>query len=506
MRVRNLCGGRAPIVALAIVAACVLLCGAAIASAANLGGAKRAAADKVTALAPEVTRLGAQIWSYAEVGMRETRSSALLEDTLEHAGFRVQRGVADLPTAFVASHGSGEPVIGILAEYDALPGVGNVAAAERRARPDGVQAGHGCGHNLLGTASITAAVALSQVMAERHIKGTLKVFGTPDEEEDIGKLYMAKAHVFDGIDAAIEWHPEVFTGTANETALALNNFQIEFFGRAAHASEEPEKGRSALHALELASVGINLFREQMVPTARVHYYVANGGVAPNIIPEYTRLWLNVRDVSRAGVESLYSRVLLIAQGASVAMGVEYRVTLFSALHPLLLNRPLQEAMQRNLEALGPVPFRADDQNFARALQHVAGIPTTGYDARVQPLAPEPAYDGGSTDVAEVSWIAPTVGLKVTTAPAGIPWHSWVATAAHGAPSASTGTLYAAKAIAFMGLDLFEDSGLRARAKRAFLASTGGRPYVPGIPLEQRPPLERAAGAASLGASGNGYSQ
>jgi len=448
----------------------VLVCAASVAGAASLSGAKRAAAAKVAALAPEVTRIETQIWSYAEVGMRETRSATLLQTTLEHAGFTVQRGVAELPTAFVATYGSGKPVIGILAEYDALPGVGNVAAPERRPRPDGEQNGHGCGHNLLGTASVAAAIALSEVMTERHIKGTIEVFGTPDEEDDIGKFSMAKAHVFDGIDAAIEWHPEVFTGTTNETALALNNFQIEFFGRAAHAAEEPEKGRSALHALELTTVGINMFREQMVSTARVHYYIPNGGVAPNIIPDYTRLVLNVRDISRAGVDALYQRVLLIAQGASLAMGVDYKVTLFSALHPLLLNRPLQEAMQRNLQILGPVAFAADDQAFGRALQKAAGIAQTGYDGHVQPLASEPIYDGGSTDVAEVSWIAPTVGLKATTAPTAIPWHSWVATAAHGAQSATPGTLYAAKAMALMGLDLLEDAGLRARAQQAFLAA------------------------------------
>jgi len=479
---------------LPLLAIPVWLCATSLASAANLSGAKLAAVAKVAALAPEVTRVETQIWSYAEVGMRETRSAALLQATLEQAGFSVQRGVAELPTAFVATYGSGEPVIGILAEYDALPGVGNVAAPERRPRPDGEQNGHGCGHNLLGTASVAAAIALREVMIERHIKGTIKVFGTPDEEEDIGKLYMAKAHVFDGIDAAIEWHPEVFTGTTNETALALNNFQIEFFGHAAHASEEPEKGRSALHALELTTVGINLFREQILPTARVHYYVANGGVAPNIIPDYTRLVLNVRDVSREGVEALYHRVLLIAQGASLAMGVDYKVTLFSALHPLVLNRPLQEAMQRNLRGLGPVPFAADDQAYGRALQRAAGIAETGYDGRVQPLASVPVYDGGSTDVAEVSWIAPTVGLKATTAPAAIPWHSWVATAAHGAPSATPGTLYAAKAIALMAVDLLENADLRARAKEAFLSATAGKPYSPGIPSEQHPPLERTARA------------
>ena len=469
--------------ALACVALPVILCAASAAGASNPANAKRISA-KVAALAPEVARVGTLIWSYAEVGMRETRSAKLLEDTLEHAGFHMQRGVADLPTAFVATYGSGGPVIGILAEYDALPGVGNVAAPEKRPRTDGERNGHGCGHNLLGTASTAAAIALSEVMAERHIKGTIKVFGTPDEEGDIGKLYMAKAHVFDGIDAGIEWHPEVFTGTSNETALALNNFEIEFLGRAAHASEEPEKGRSALHALELTTVGINMFREHMLPTARVHYYVANGGVAPNIIPDYTRLVINVRDVSREGVDALYGRVLLIAQGASMAMGVEYKVTLFSALHPLLLNRPLQEAMQRNLEILGPVSLEADDQAFGRALQGAAGIAQTGYDGRVQPLASQPLYDGGSTDVAEVSWIAPTVGVKVTTAPAGIPWHSWAATAAHGVPSAIPGTLYAAKAIALMGLDLLEDSALRTRAKAAFESATRGKPYHLDIPLEQ----------------------
>jgi len=433
----------------------------------SIAATKRDVAARVEVLAPQATRIASEIWSYAEVGRHETRSAALLETTLERVGFSVQRGAAGLPTAFIATYGSGEPVIGVLAEYDALPGAGNVAAPKRSARPDGEQNGHGCGHNLLGTASVTAAIALSEVMSERHIKGTVKVFGTPDEEDDIGKLYMAKAHVFDGIDAAIEWHPEVFTGTSNQTALALNNFQIEFFGRAAHASEEPEKGRSALHALELTTVGINMFREHMVSTARAHYYVANGGTAPNIIPDYTRLVLNVRDVSREGVEQLYQRVLLIAQGASLAMGVDYKVTLFSALHPLTLNRPLQEAMQRNLQILGPVSFGADDQVFGRALQGAAGIAETGYDGRLQPLANEPVYDGGATDVAEVSWIAPTVGLKVSTAPVGIPWHSWVATAAHGAPPAIHGTLYAAKAIAFMALDLLTEEAWNGHVERLY---------------------------------------
>jgi aminobenzoyl-glutamate utilization protein B len=467
----------------------------AVLSAANVAQLKQTAAAEVDQLTPQLKETEQQIWNFAELGLREEKSAALLEERLASAGFQVQSGVAGMPTAFVATFGAGRPIVAFLAEYDALPGVGNAAAPEKRPAPGGITSGHGCGHNLLGSASVTAGIALSRLLAHQRIKGTIKVYGTPAEEDDIGKLYMAKAHLFDGIDAGVEWHPEVFTATANETELALNNFQIEFFGKAAHASAEPEKGRSALHALELTTVGINLFREQMRPTARVHYYVANGGVAPNIIPDYTRLMLNVRDIDRDGVEALYNQVLLIVRGAALGLGVQYKVTLFSALHPLLHNRPLQEAMQRNLESLGPIPFDANDQTFGRALQHAAGVAQTGFAGAVQPLANEPVYDGGSTDVAEVSWIAPTVGLRATTAPADIPWHSWAATATHGTPSALRGAAYAAKAMAYMGIDLLENEPLRARARQAFLAATKGLPYAAGIPADQQPPLERNASPA-----------
>lgn len=464
------------------------IAGAAVPGAAKL---KKEAASEVGRMAGELATTSEQVWRFAETGLREQRSAALLADRLAGEGFVVERGVAQMPTAFVATYGSGAPVVAILAEYDALPGVGNEAAATRLARADGTTSGHGCGHNLLGTAALGGAIALKRVMATHHLQGTIKVFGTPAEEDDIGKLYMAKAGVFNGIDAAIEWHPYAETGVNNGVELALNNFQFEFFGKSAHASAEPEKGRSALHALEMTTFGLNLLREHVPSTVRMHYYVAEGGVAPNIVPDYTRLVLNVRDVSREGVDAVYERVLKIVDGAAHAMEVDYKVTMFSALNALLLNRPLQEAMQTNLDALEPLRFSADDQEFGRRLQAALHLEPSGFDGGVKPLAAAPVYAGGSTDVAEVSRIAPTVGFQATSAPVGTPWHSWAATASHGSPAARKTVEYAAKVIARMGIDLLTDHALLARAKQEFLRSTGGKPYVAGIPTDQKPPLDRA---------------
>lgn len=474
-------GAGAAVLFIAAIATCA-------AQASPADALKQQVAVNVDRVAPEIGGIASRIWSFAETGLRERRSAKLLADRLRQEGFAVTQGVADMPTAFVATFGSGAPVIGILAEYDALPGVGNEATPGRALRSDGNQNGHGCGHNLFGAAAVGGAIALKQLIAKHGVRGTIKVFGTPAEEDDVGKLYMAKAGVFNGLDAAIEWHPDTATGTTNSASLALNNFQIEFFGKSAHASAEPERGRSALDASEMTTFGINLLREHVRSTARMHYFVAQGGTAPNIVPDYARLVLNVRDVDRAGVEDAYARVLRIAEGAARAMEVEYKVTLFSALNAVLLNRPLQEAMQANLQLLGPLRFDSSDQDFGRGLQRALGLPEAGFDGTVQALAPQAVYGGGSTDVAEVSRITPTVGFQATSAPVGTPWHAWATTAAHGSSAANKTVAYAAKAIAFMAIDVLLDNDLRQRATEEFKSATNDQPYVPGIPLDQRPPF------------------
>ena len=247
-----------------------------------------------------------------------------MEDALEEAGFSIESGVAGMPTAFVATYGSGRPVIGVLAEYDALPGVGNAPVPEREPREDGVTSGHGCGHNLFGAASVAGAIALKRMMEDQGIEGTIKLFGTPAEETVVGKVYMAKAGVFDGLDAVIDWHPGTETEVKNQKGRAMNNFEVEFFGQAAHAAADPWNGRSALDAVEMMNYGANLLREHVMPTTRIHYVIPNAGQAPNVVPEYAKVWYYVRDIDRESVEKHYDRLLKIAEGAALATNTEHK--------------------------------------------------------------------------------------------------------------------------------------------------------------------------------------
>ena len=464
------------------------------AAAQDLPPAKQAALDEAEAMADEVRRISMALWDYSETALREDSSAALLEETLREAGFTVESGVAGMPTAFVATYGSGEPVIGVLAEYDALPGVGNAAEPRRAAREDGVTSGHGCGHNLFGAASVAGAIAIKNAMEEEGIGGTVKLFGTPAEETVVGKVYMAKAGVFDGLDAVIDWHPSTETGVKNQKGRAMNNFEVEFFGQAAHAAADPWNGRSALDAVEMMNYGANLLREHVQPTTRIHYVIPNAGQAPNVVPEYAKVWYYVRDVDRESVEKHYERLLKIAEGAALATATTHEVQLITGVHEYNLNRPLQEIVQENLEIVGPPDFTDEEQEFAKSLQRNLEIEEQGYSEEIDTLAHEPMPpSGGSTDVAEVSYLAPTVGFSVATAAQDIPWHSWATTACHGTDAAVKGAVAATKIIALTGVDLLTDADLLERAKAAFEESTGGEPYQSPIPEDQAPPLPEPTG-------------
>jgi aminobenzoyl-glutamate utilization protein B len=269
----------------------------------------------------------------------------------------------------------------------------------------------------------------------------------------------------------------------------MNNFEVEFFGQAAHAAADPWNGRSALDAVEMMDFGANLMREHVKPSARIHYVIPSGGEAPNVVPEYAKVWYYVRDTARAPVEEYYDWLLNIAKGAALATRTEYKVTLITGVHELLLNRPLQEAMQTNLEAVGPPQFTEEDQEFARSLQSFIGIEEKGLNDEIKPLKDDPEPPGGgSTDVAEVSWITPEAGLSVTTAAAGIPWHSWATTASHGTPGSVKGAVVAAKVLALTGIDVMTNPDLLARAQAYFQEKTGGKPYVSPVPADQQPIL------------------
>ncbi len=436
-----------------------------------------------------VLEIAETLWDLSEIALMEHRSAEYLAGILEREGFAVERSVAGMPTAFVASFGEGRPIIGILAEYDALPGIGNAAEPRRAPREDGHPHGQGCGHNLFGAASVGAALAIRRTMMAVGIHGTIRVYGTPAEETLIGKVYMAKAGFFDDLDAALHWHPGLETKTDNEPSRAMNSFTVEFRGQAAHGSADPWNGRSALDAVELMNDGVNLMREHVRPSTRIHYVIPSAGDAPNVVPEYAKVWYYVRDRNRDAVEQTYRWILDVAAGAALATQTQHEVTLLTGVHATLMNRPLQEAVQRNLERVGSPPFTSEDQDFARLLQGALNVEETGLDMTIKPLA-EGIGDtgGGSTDVAEVSWITPTVGFSVTTAAAGIPWHSWATSASHGTEGSTRGAQVAARVLALTAVELMSDSTLLEEARSSFQEGTGGRPYVSPVPGDQKPRL------------------
>jgi aminobenzoyl-glutamate utilization protein B len=455
----------------------------------SLSPEKRQVIDQVDALEGEISRMSQTLWDYSEIALEETESAGFLARALEEEGFLVERGVADMPTAFVGSWGSGKPVIGILAEYDALPDIGNDPVPNRQPRSDDHPHGHGCGHNLFGAGSVAAAIALKRTMEANDMAGTVKLFGSPAEETLVGKVYMANAGVFDGIDITIDWHPFFETFVNNQAGQAMNNFQVEFFGKAAHGAFDPWNGRSALDAVAVMNHAANLMREHIEPTARIHYVIPDAGEAPNVVPAYAKVWYYVRDNDREKVNASYEWLTQIAEAAALATQTTHKVTLITGVHEILLNRPLQEAAQANLEVIGAPQFSEEDHAFARELQNVVGVEPLGYPTEVEPLADEvQPTNGGSTDVAEVTRLAPGVSFYVATAGLNLPWHSWATSASHGRPNASRGAVVAAKVMAMTAMDFLQDEALRKQAKAEFDRQMALQPYVSPIPKGQKPIL------------------
>lgn len=474
------------VLALAFVAASGSV---AVASAQSVEEGKQGAFDHAAALDDLVAEMSLRLWDFSEIALEEVESSSYLARVLEDEGFALERGVAGMPTAFVASWGSGRPILGVLAEYDALPNIGNAPEPRQAPREDGHVHGHGCGHNLFGAASVAAAIAVKRMMADHGTAGTVRLYGTPAEETVVGKVYMARDGLFDDLDASIVWHPGQRTAVSNHRARALNNFEVAFRGQAAHGAADPWNGRSALDAVELMNHGVNMMREHVQPSARIHYVIPNAGEVPNVVPDYARAWYYVRDTTRAAVEKNYAWMLDVAAGAAQMTRTTHEVFLVTGVHTYTLVRPLQEAMQANLERVGPPAFDEEDQAFARELQQFLEVEPTGLNDTINHLPDVPAMaGGGSSDVAEVSYIAPTVEFSVTTAAENVPWHSWAISASHATPGAVKGAQVAARALALMGAELILDADLLARAKEVHAQETGGQPYRSPIPEGQAVPL------------------
>ena len=426
----------------------------------------------------ELTALSDKIWEAAEVAFREEKSSEYLIKYAEENGLKVEKGLAGMPTAFTATYGEGKPVIGIIGEFDALPGLSQTADSFRNELTEG-GAGHGCGHNLYGTASLGAAVAIKELIEKGDLTGTVKFFGTPAEEKFFGKLWMIREGVFDDVDIAMDWHPADHTEANVQPSLALVDFMVEFTGQSAHASADPWNARSANDALELYTSGINAYREHVKPSVRMHYHIQDAGQVVNVVPDYSRIWVRVRDITKEGLQPVYDQVRRMAGGAAIMANVEHKVSLISGIHDLLPNRTGGAIMQKNLETLGDIQYTQDEIDFALDMQKANGKPLIGIDGKIRPLRETlESPGGGSTDVGDVSYNMPVVSLAATTAPKGVPWHSWSVVASSGMSIGHKGMLHAAKALGMSMIDIYKDKKLREEIKKEFDERIGDYDYDP----------------------------
>jgi aminobenzoyl-glutamate utilization protein B len=435
-----------------------------------------------------VAQISDAVWDYAELAFQEHKSSKLLADTLEQAGFKVRRGVADMKTAFVAEYGSGKPVIAFLAEYDALPGLSQNAEPVKEPRAKG-KPGHGCGHNLLGTASVAAGLAVKEVLHRHKLPGKVIVFGTPAEEGGAGKVYMVRAGLFKDVDAVLSWHPSGGNALACGSCLAVKRARFRFHGLAAHAAASPHKGRSALDAVELMNVGANYLREHVPDQTRIHYVITKGGGRPNIVPEEAESWYYVRAPHMADAQEVFERIKEIAQGACLMTRTTVELLGESGTYETLPNMALSRVVERHFKRIGPPPFDAADLRFASELQRNYGLGQRPLDTALDRgrIDFEFARTMGSTDVGDVSWHVPTAELMVAARPVGTAAHSWAFTASAGSPIGHKSCVTAARVLAASALDLLAAPEQLQAAREEFRAKTREFKYQCGIPANLKPP-------------------
>ncbi len=415
----------------------------------------------------EMRAVNRKIWELAEPPLKEFKSSATLMEWLERHGFEMQKNVADLPTAFIAQYGEGKPVIGILAEFDALPGMSQQATPEKIARA-GVNAGHACGHSLFGTGSTAAALAVKNILEKNKTRGTLRLYGTPAEETGQGKMLMAMAGAFEDVDILLSWHAGAETATTFEYSKALVSARFTFHGVAAHAAVSPHDGKSALDAVELMNIGVNFMREHVKEDTRMHYVITDGGGQPNVVPPRAQVWYYLRANKFFDVHRLFERVVNIARGAAMMTDTRMEYEIESESPEVLPNRPLAEIVQRHLENIGAPKFSAEEKAFAAQTQRdLPAKPAQALSEIVEPLAEKPTQGTYSTDVGWVSWLVPTIALTTACYSSGAPGHSWQIVACSGTTIGEKGMSVAAKALASTALDLLNDTNLIAAARADF---------------------------------------
>ena len=433
-------------------------------------------------------KIALQIWDIAEVGYQEYQSSSLLKESLAKEGFRIEDNVANIPTAFIAEYGEGSPIIGILGEFDALPGLAQTASPFKEKYKDNI-AGHACGHHLFGAGSAWASVVVKEWLASNKKTGTIRFYGTPAEEGGSGKVYMARDGLFDDVDVVLHWHPSSQNHARPRTSNSNKSAKFSFKGISAHAASAPEKGRSALDGVESMNMMVNLMREHMPQDSRIHYVITKGGLAPNVVPDEAEVYYYVRHPKRQMVEELFNRVVKAAKGA--AMGTETTVS-FEVIHgnySLMPNDTLQKIMHEKLSARGGITYSSIENKFANTIYQTLLSPTAQLGDQEKVLSYKPTHGYGSTDVGDVSWLVPTAGLRVSTWVPGTSAHSWQAVAAGGTTIGLKGTKLAAEILSETAVEIYLDPSIASKAKQELENRVGeGFNYVP-LLGDRKPPLD-----------------
>lgn len=449
------------------------------------------------------TKMASDIWENPQLAYEETFASDTQMQMLKDAGFNITSNICNIPTAFVAEYGSGKPIIGILGEFDALPGLSQtVSTTHEEITPNGP--GHGCGHNLLGTAGVEAVMAIKEAIDSEGLKGTIRYYGCPAEEVLSGKTFMARTGIFNDLDCALTWHPGTSNFVVNTSMQAMVSVKYHFKGTTAHAAAAPHAGRSALDAVELMNIGANYMREHILDGSRIHYVITNGGLAPNIVPDRASVWYYLRSSTKEKVDEMLARLEKIAQGATMMTETEVDSEILAFAYETLPNSVLSEVMFENMKCSGPLQFTEEEQIFAEQLVNTVDPKVVkmssnlfGSSAKVDELLPTTfLYNeqlkgmpvAGSTDVGDVSWIVPVGQVMTTCAPVGVQLHSWQATASFGYSIGMKGMHLAAKTMALSVFDLLNNTEKIEKAKEEFKVATINKPYKPGIPESIMPPL------------------
>ncbi len=428
-----------------------------------------------------------KIWEWAEVGYHEDRSAALLAQSLESAGFRVERGVAGIPTAFIATVGSGKPVIAILGEYDALPGLAQENVPQRKPRP-GVSAGHACGHHLFGVASAEASIALAEQLRSGALKGTLRFFGCPAEEGGSAKAFLVRAGLFNDCDAVLHWHPASRNAAGDESSQARIAVKFRFRGKSAHAAGAPEQGRSALDALELCAHASELLREHTPDFTRIHHVITSGGNAPNVVPDFAEAFYYIRHPRSDVVRTLYPRLVKCAQAGALATETELETEYLGGIVEILPNESLARIVRNNLVRLNDLSYDEAEKSFAAKIQATLAQPLP-IESLGRVENPTGQVGKGSTDVGDVSWVVPTAGFGTACWVPGTPAHSWQAVAAGGTSIGRKGMILAARVLAATASELFQNPKTLEDARAEHRRRLTGRTYQPLLGDNQKPPLD-----------------